>query len=250
MPGRPRRTMHQSWPGVRRRRVSQPSIHLPRAVYLPSMKTGFDSLSRFSLGAKNSSLAASARPPSRSAARSTRLREIVHAARPAQNSSRRQSGELSTIEYFAAAQEMWSRPLPPALVPRTASLCGDDAIRVASTRNLASGFQITKSASQPTAIAPFALLRAPPAARARAQSHSAKSRTQNSRERAPPSTRPEGRVAAKRRRPTREGNRPRQAASSPAGRASDPWRSYRLCHLPARPRASRDFRARGWAART
>ena len=32
--------MHQSWPGVRRRRVSQPSIHLPRSVYLSGMKTG------------------------------------------------------------------------------------------------------------------------------------------------------------------------------------------------------------------
>ena len=38
-PGSPRRTMHQSWPGARRRRVSQPSIHLPRSVYLPAMKT-------------------------------------------------------------------------------------------------------------------------------------------------------------------------------------------------------------------
>ena len=35
MPGSPSRMMHQSWPGVRRRRVSQPSIHLPRSVYLP-----------------------------------------------------------------------------------------------------------------------------------------------------------------------------------------------------------------------
>ena len=38
MPGRPSATMHQSWPGVRRRRVSQPSIHLPRSVYLSGMK--------------------------------------------------------------------------------------------------------------------------------------------------------------------------------------------------------------------
>ena len=30
--------MHQSWPGVRRRRDSQPSIHLPRSVYLSGMK--------------------------------------------------------------------------------------------------------------------------------------------------------------------------------------------------------------------
>ncbi len=30
--------MHQSWPGTRRRRDSQPSIHLPFDVYLPGMK--------------------------------------------------------------------------------------------------------------------------------------------------------------------------------------------------------------------
>ncbi len=69
-PGMPRRTTHQSWPGVRRRRVSQPSIHLPRDVYLPGMKVPRPGFSRFSFGAKNSSLAAMARPPTRAAARS------------------------------------------------------------------------------------------------------------------------------------------------------------------------------------
>ena len=49
--------MHQSNPGVRRRRDSQPSIHFPRSVYLPSMKTGAEGFSRFSFGAKKSSLA-------------------------------------------------------------------------------------------------------------------------------------------------------------------------------------------------
>ena len=34
----PSATTHQSWPGVRRRRDSQPSIHLPRVVNLPGMK--------------------------------------------------------------------------------------------------------------------------------------------------------------------------------------------------------------------
>src|SRR6185503_18949869 len=62
--------MHQSNPGVRRRRDSQPSIHFPRSVYLPSMKTGTEGFSRFSFGAKNSSLAYSTVPPSRSDARS------------------------------------------------------------------------------------------------------------------------------------------------------------------------------------
>src|SRR5437762_1268744 len=61
----PKRMMHQSWsgPGPRRRRVSHPSIHLPRSVYLPSRNTPRPGSSRFSLGAKNSSLARSARPP-------------------------------------------------------------------------------------------------------------------------------------------------------------------------------------------
>src|SRR5262245_61737047 len=62
--------MHQSNPGVRRRRVSQPSIHLPWSVYSPSKKTGALDLSRFSFGAKNSSLATSTAPPSFSEARS------------------------------------------------------------------------------------------------------------------------------------------------------------------------------------
>src|SRR5574342_520757 len=69
-PGTPSRTMHQSEPGVRRRRVSQPSIHLPRLVYFPSRNTGEPDFSRLDLGAKNSSLASTARPPTRAAARS------------------------------------------------------------------------------------------------------------------------------------------------------------------------------------
>src|SRR5690348_7092525 len=70
IPGCPSRTIAQSWPGVRRRRVSQPSIHLPRSVNSPSRQTGRSCLSRFSLGAKNSSLAPRTAPPNRSAARS------------------------------------------------------------------------------------------------------------------------------------------------------------------------------------
>src|ERR1041384_556066 len=65
-------TTHQSFPGVRRRRVSQPSIHLPRSVYLSAMKIPRPGFSRFSFSAKNSSFAISALPPSRSAAKSTR----------------------------------------------------------------------------------------------------------------------------------------------------------------------------------
>src|ERR1700704_137754 len=74
--------MHQSNPGVRRRRDSQPSIHFPRSVYLPSIKMGAEGFSKFSLGAKNSSLANSTAPPRRSEARSTSsvksIRRISH----------------------------------------------------------------------------------------------------------------------------------------------------------------------------
>src|SRR2546425_1280739 len=69
-PGMPSRTMHQSCPGSRRRRVSQPSIHFPRVVYFPSTNTPRPDRSRFSLGAKNSSFAITARTPTRAAARS------------------------------------------------------------------------------------------------------------------------------------------------------------------------------------
>src|SRR6185369_12123795 len=54
----------------RRRRVSHPSIHFPRSVYFPSIKIGALGLSKFSLGAKKSSLATTTAPPSRSDARS------------------------------------------------------------------------------------------------------------------------------------------------------------------------------------
>ena len=73
MPRMPSWTMHQSWPGTRRRRDSQPSIHLPRDVYLPGMNTAGSGLTRFAFGAKKSSLVATARPPTRADARSARL---------------------------------------------------------------------------------------------------------------------------------------------------------------------------------
>src|ERR1700674_5251374 len=71
-PRRPNWTTHQSCPGVRRRRVSHPSIHLPRSVYLSAMKIPRPGFRRFSFSAKNSSFARSAVPPTRAAARSTR----------------------------------------------------------------------------------------------------------------------------------------------------------------------------------
>src|SRR5688572_18388939 len=73
MPRMPSVTMHQSWPATRRRRDSQPSIHLPLVVYLPGMKIGGSALTRFDLGAKKSSFAAIARPPTRADARSVTL---------------------------------------------------------------------------------------------------------------------------------------------------------------------------------
>src|SRR4051812_25056249 len=69
-PGRPSRTMHQSKPGVRRRRLSQPSIHLPRSVYLSSTNMGLEVFTKFSFSAKKSSFATSTDPPRRSDARS------------------------------------------------------------------------------------------------------------------------------------------------------------------------------------
>src|SRR5688500_6294081 len=71
-PAAPSRIMAQSCPGVRRRRVSHPSIHLPRSVDAPSLPCGACGLSSDSFGAKNSSLAAMTAPPSRSDARSIR----------------------------------------------------------------------------------------------------------------------------------------------------------------------------------
>src|SRR5689334_8602071 len=62
--------MHQSNPGVRLRRLSQPSIHLPRSVYLPSIKIGSLAFSKCSFGAKKSSFATSTAPPTFSEARS------------------------------------------------------------------------------------------------------------------------------------------------------------------------------------
>src|ERR1043166_2082072 len=74
--------MAQSWPGVLRRRVSQPSIHFPRSVYNPSFHSGAPAFSRPSLGAKNSSFAAITAPPRRSLARSMRsVNEDVMVAR-------------------------------------------------------------------------------------------------------------------------------------------------------------------------
>ena len=68
----PSATTHQSWPGVRRRRVSQPSIHLPRVVNLPGTKMAGSGARSCDFGAKNSSFAASARPPTLAEARSAR----------------------------------------------------------------------------------------------------------------------------------------------------------------------------------
>src|ERR1041385_7923928 len=71
-PRSPSLTTHQSFPGVRLRRVSHPSIHLPRSVYLSGTKMPRPGFNRFSFSAKNSSFATKAIPPTRADARSTR----------------------------------------------------------------------------------------------------------------------------------------------------------------------------------
>ena len=77
MPGIPSEIIAQSYPGSRRLRVSQPSIHFPRVVSLDGSDTGSASATRFSLAPKNSSLAAITLPPTRSEARSTRRSSAV-----------------------------------------------------------------------------------------------------------------------------------------------------------------------------
>src|SRR4029079_12685529 len=94
MPGRPSRMMHQSKPGVRRRRLSQPSIHLPRSVYLSAIKIGALGLSRFSLGAKKSSFATSTAPPSRSPARSISSVKSIISHNKAQKAQKKKTDQI------------------------------------------------------------------------------------------------------------------------------------------------------------
>src|SRR4051795_11647220 len=77
MPGVPRRTVAQSCPGERRRRVSQPSYSLPLCPNSARASGGSGS-TRFSLAAKNSSLAATTAPPRERLARSgRRLKSVI-----------------------------------------------------------------------------------------------------------------------------------------------------------------------------
>ena len=55
-PGRASWTTHQSLPAPRRRRDSQPSIHLPLASYFPATKTAGGVSSRRAIGAKKLNL--------------------------------------------------------------------------------------------------------------------------------------------------------------------------------------------------
>src|SRR6186997_1016143 len=89
--------MHQSLPGTRRRRDSQPSIHLPLVVYFPGMKTAGSGLTRFDFAAKKSSLVAIARPPTRADARSARLINSCPVAIPMPSISSKAS--LSRTSY-------------------------------------------------------------------------------------------------------------------------------------------------------
>src|SRR5688572_15277450 len=84
-PGRASRTTHQSCPGPRLRRLSQPSIHLPLVSYLPGTNSAGAGFSMRSFAAKKSSLAASASAPSRASARLTWRR--VNSGAPADSRS-------------------------------------------------------------------------------------------------------------------------------------------------------------------
>ena len=148
----------------RRRRVSQPSIHLPRSVYSPSRKTGFDSLSRFSFGAKNSSLAASTTPPTRSEARSTSSRKsMLSTLLRASRSAARRSQDLAATERRSAPRV--EDPLTSKIRLRDDAEEGPAGVGrqlVAMVESLgpdleglAPGRKTTKSASKPGAIAPL-----------------------------------------------------------------------------------------------
>src|SRR5271163_5075841 len=116
--------MHQSKPGLLRRRVSQPSIHLPVETYLPSTNTAFAASSKSSLGAKNSSLASSTRPPSRSVAKSTRcVKSFIHF--PAEDYVRLAQSHIPRARKSCALAEKLFPPRPEAPAPRTALVYGD-----------------------------------------------------------------------------------------------------------------------------
>src|SRR5262245_55971662 len=88
--------MHQSNPGVRRRRLSHPSIHLPRSVYLPSTNTGALAFSKFSLGAKKSSFATSTAPPNLSDARSIKSVKSISLHKKHKKHKRHKKDQVST----------------------------------------------------------------------------------------------------------------------------------------------------------
>src|SRR6188508_1538278 len=111
MPRIPNCTTHQSWPGVRRRRVSQPSIHLPRSVYLSAMKTPRPGLRRFSFSAKNSSFARRAAPPTRASAIGAvgpwrdEQRDVILRSRVGDNEANRNAIEEMSFAEIVADKE-------------------------------------------------------------------------------------------------------------------------------------------------
>ena len=230
-PGSPGRTS-------RRRRVSQPSIHLPRSVYSPSrqtrrlgLRTGVPSARRTRRSA------ASTRPPSRSDARSTRSVKsvIAHSSCP-QAPPRDElaaipdalASQVGRVHDSAQAASGIRRELVALLQPR-----GIDG-------ELASGSQTTRSASHPARSAlcgRTAGQRAP----ARRSSSAPGRRAVRPRVRRRPSTPPASATRATRCRPTRARSR-RAASSSPAAPASDRSRRDR-CRPIAAPRQSARDRA-------
>src|SRR5829696_6168852 len=125
MPGTPSRTIAQSCPGDRRRRVSQPSYSLPLCPN-SVRATGGCGRTRFSRAAKNSSLAATTAPPRARLARSGRRAKSVIVL----------LGTAAPSLWHAAAQQPAERLVPGRLAtePRPADGAGEGPARVRGDR--------------------------------------------------------------------------------------------------------------------
>src|SRR5579863_7196345 len=239
--------MHQSYPGVRRRRVSQPSIHLPRAVYFPSIKTGFDSFSRFSFGAKKSSLAPITRPPSRSAAKSANfVKSVIPCLAAGICPPVRR--EIRRAQRFSVLAKTWREPFRAVGVPGKVSTCADapacchppeksrrdrkspDLRRILSQSNPCDG------SISPAWRGPY--------------SSTPQLESENNRASELPSTLPPNSPVKSLCLPTRARNRLPFEVSFPVGMANGPSQSDRWCHFQVRSKVLRNSRVRGSAGRT
>src|ERR1700733_2111085 len=233
--------MHQSYPGVRRLRVSQPSIHFPLSVYLPSIKTGFACFNKFSLGAKNSSFASTARPPSRSDAKST---NCVNSFIPRLDAAHAPAAprKIPRDQISSARVKMSSLRVPKARAPHRASLyAGDAAAPAARKISPPRPRSQNQHRNPPRSFLFFPQVR--PAAPA-PRTTTAQDASQHSRAHVPPSIQPVSSAARKRFRPKRAKNPPPPAASSPADRANDRSPRNRVSCRPAPATIFRDSPAR------